>query len=390
VPEERTPPGRLAIGAAVAGLVGLLLATFVLTSRGSLDPTSGAAPEPLPTASPEPEPEPEPAPPPEPEPEPEPPPDPDRHDAIEPPTDLPEPSAGPEGDAEPTPTPAPTEEPTSEGDSETALELALADYREACERLNSELAEASLAFPSSTRIALHDTDLVQATISLDLDRPPEDLIDAEEVATGKLLVSCTVEARLEGASRTFDIEGPGIQEPGWQRRSLVTADTVGWSWFVTPKRLGEHRLTLQLRPVLQIDDGGTEPTAQVLTEASIVERPILVQVSDPSLGARVVRSIESITEVLRTLEGLLLALAAVFLAAAAVKTGMWWRERKGQDSPQPPGGDEPEGNPGGVRKNLSPQSHGGAAASSATSVTPTSTPAATEQSTGSVERPRPR
>jgi hypothetical protein len=247
----------------------------------------------------------------------------------------------------------------------------LDDYREACERLDSELAAATLAVPSSMRMALDDSDLVQAAISLDVDVPPSRLIEAEDAATASILVSCTVEARLRGASGVFEVE-----EPGWLSRSLFTAQTVRWSWFVTPRRLGEHRLTLQFRPVLRVADG----TDQAFSEASILEETIQVTVVDSGLGDRVVRELEGTTRLLRTLEGVLLALAAVLVAAAAVKAGLWWRERRRQDKTRRPGADEPEGltrlqSP----EDDHPEASPGAAASSAAGATQSPDPTPPEK-----------
>jgi hypothetical protein len=244
----------------------------------------------------------------------------------------------------------------------------LADYREACERLNSELSVAAFAVPSTMRMTIDNSALVQAAISLDRNLSPANLIEVVDVTTGSILVSCIVEARLQGASGEFEIE-----EPGWQSRSLFTAQTVRWTWFVTPKRLGEHHLTLQLRPVLRIHDGWAEPTDESLTEASTFEESILVTVIDPSLGDRMVRSLEGTTRVLRSVEGLLLALAAVLVATAAVKGGLRWRERREKAGTRQHSGGavEPEGSTGlPSPEDGQPDEPRGPAASSAAGATP--------------------
>jgi hypothetical protein len=189
-------------------------------------------------------------------------------------------------------------------------------------------------FEPSRQMALDHPELVQAAVGLDARPPPETLIDAEDdVATDEILVSCSVEARLRSGPGVFELD-----EPEWVERNFTTADAAVWSWFVTPNRLGEHRLTLQLRPVLRIGD----ESDRFLTGASILERSISVTVADPDLWERLIRWLENATEVLRGLEGALLALAAVLAAGAAVKTGLWWRERHGRDRARRPEGDEAE------------------------------------------------
>jgi hypothetical protein len=185
----------------------------------------------------------------------------------------------------------------------------LEEIEERCEKLDFELADATLFFEPEERMVLDVAGEVEAHIVLDEADVPQMTLEDDEGT--RIRVSCTVEARLRGGEFSIDDEG-------WREENLRTASSVSWSWFVTPERLGEHRMTLEVRPVLLV--GATESTGTTLRE------PRTVEVVDAGFGARSLRWLRQITEALRTVEGLLLALAAVLVAAGLLgKT--WWRRR---------------------------------------------------------------
>jgi hypothetical protein len=186
----------------------------------------------------------------------------------------------------------------------------LDEIRERCEKLNFDLAYATLVFEPEQRMVLEVASEVAANLILDQDELGE--TDTEGDEGTRLIVSCTVEARLRGGEFSID-------DTDWKKESLISAtSSASWSWFVTPNRLGEHQLTLEVRPVLLIDQ----------EISTTVHERRTVTVVDSSFGARLLRWLGLTTDVLNTFERLLLAISAVLVAAAGVLASMWWRKRE--------------------------------------------------------------
>jgi hypothetical protein len=198
-----------------------------------------------------------------------------------------------------------------DGEGSGQDDLSLEEIQERCEKLDFELTDATLVFEPEEQMVVEVAAEVEARIVLDEAEFPETAIEDDEGT--RIRVSCKVHARLRGGEFSIDDEG-------WREENLLTASSASWSWFVTPERLGEHRITLEVRPVLAIDD--TESTGTTHREGRTVE------VVDAGFGARSLRWLRQITEVLRTFEGLLLALTAVLVAVAGLLGSLWWRRRE--------------------------------------------------------------
>jgi hypothetical protein len=155
-----------------------------------------------------------------------------------------------------------------------------------------------------------DPAAVAAAITLDVATPPDQVLrrpDAE--GESGFLVSCHVQARLRVSQYEFEVE-----ENSWIDRSLLTSDTVRWSWFVTPKVGGTQTLILQVRPVVVITDPDAS-TAPMVTEsdASIMELETTIHVAVP-WTERPQEIMSRLAAMFKVAEGLIKAITAVVLA----------------------------------------------------------------------------
>lgn len=204
-------------------------------------------------------------------------------------------------------------------------------YRERCERLNQELALANVAYNPAERMRRGNSQTIEAAVTLRTELPPQEILKTSEVVAKQLLVSCVIEAELRAAEAEFD-----VQPSGWQSESLLTSSTARWTWFVTPKRGGEHELILALRPVIAVEDKSENPRPlpSVAVDRAIMtgrstERPvastqpyrIMVDVSVPA-DQWVADKFDRTTVLLKSAKGMIVAftaLAGAIIALLAIR-----------------------------------------------------------------------
>jgi hypothetical protein len=229
----------------------------------------------------------------------------------------------------------PPEEPTNESDDSGSIDH-LQEARKRCEKLNAQGALADLAFDESHVMTVGESSRVEASLSLETDELSFEVPPGEDGRRKPVLVTCTVQARLLGAS-DFDISAVGDASPGgWIEHQLSTLTTISWSWFVTPHRVGTSELELQVQPVVQLRSGASATDTSV-SEASRATYPIDVRVRDEHLLAQVIRYVTAVTELLTTVEGMLAATLAVLVVGLALRARLFHGRRVEARRPVPTG-----------------------------------------------------
>ncbi|HEX6499841.1 MAG TPA: hypothetical protein VF054_12525 [Micromonosporaceae bacterium] len=200
----------------------------------------------------------------------------------------------------------------------------LSDYRHRCESLDSSLQQARVVYEPTKTMTRGESAAVAAAVTLNDIAPPEQVLHrANAISEPGFLVSCHVQARLRASSYEFDVD-----QPDWVDRSLLTADTARWSWYVTPKIGGEHTLVLQLRPVVKIrpERSGNESTAADL-DASIAEYETSVRVTVP-WTERPQETMSRLAATFKVAEGLVKAVTGLVVALGALLAALGVRKRR--------------------------------------------------------------
>ena len=150
----------------------------------------------------------------------------------------------------------------------------LADYIERCRKLDRDFEEANIVYDRTERMRRGDAKTIEVAVTLRTEVPPQQVLNSEGAIGSRVRVSCVVEAELRGAGEEF-----GIQEAGWQTRSLLTSPTARWTWSVTSKRGGGHELVFAVRPVITLKNDIGYPILSPQVEASEQTYRITVDVS---------------------------------------------------------------------------------------------------------------
>jgi hypothetical protein len=124
----------------------------------------------------------------------------------------------------------------------------LGAFRQRCLRETTSLDAASVFYTSPVRLAKarpHRFILEIRPAARSGDRSPGGL-----QRHGRILLACTVQARLLDVPDTLQV-APST----WQGRRFLPPDPARWTWVVTARTEGRTDTVLQLKPVVQIDDG---------------------------------------------------------------------------------------------------------------------------------------
>ena len=201
----------------------------------------------------------------------------------------------------------------------------LADYIEACRRLNRDLEEANVVYKDTESMRRADAHIIEAAATLRTKVPPQEILESEGAVGSRVRVSCKVEAELRGAESDFD-----IQQSGWQRRSLLTSPTARWTWSVTPKRGGDHELVLAVRPVISLEDEMSKALPPQDLEASAQIYRIMVDVSVPA-DQWLAEAFDRLTSLLTSARGMILAISVLAVAIYGLRATV--RRKRVKSSP---------------------------------------------------------
>jgi len=200
-----------------------------------------------------------------------------------------------------------------------------ADYIERCHHLNRDFEEANIVYSTTGRMRRADAQIIEAAATLRTELPPQEILESEDAIGSRVRVSCEVEAELRGAEADFD-----IQQPGWQKRSLLTSPTARWTWSVKPKRGGDHELVLAVRPVIVLEDEMGNPLPHRDLETSAQTYRIMLDVSVPA-DQWLAAGFDRVTSLLTSARGMILAFSA--LAAAIYGLRFAIRRKRAKSPP---------------------------------------------------------
>jgi hypothetical protein len=204
----------------------------------------------------------------------------------------------------------------------------LSAYRERCKNLNLDGGDARIVFERRLRMQRGDAETVTAAVTLNLTAPPETIlrrVGAQDEPG--LVVSCNVSARLVASKYEFKVD-----ETRWITRSLLTADTARWSWFVTPKIGGDHEIRLEFRPIL-----AARPEDPADIESAQAEdfdiRPVDISVHvDVAWDEWLNEQMSRLARTFKTGEGMVKAMTVLVVALTALGAALGIKRKKNKRS----------------------------------------------------------
>lgn len=222
-----------------------------------------------------------------------------------------------------TPNPAPTASPGEPGPTVQKFKDSdfpgLPEYIEECRRLNREFEEANIIYNATEYMRRGDAHTIEAAVTLQIEVPPQKILESEEAIGRRVRVSCAVEAELRASKEEFD-----IQEQGWQSQSLLTSPTARWTWSVTPKRGGTHELVLAVRPVITLDDdSATLPSFEASTQRYQIAADVSV-----TPYQRLIEGMDRLASLLTSAQGMVVAFTALVSAIIALRLTIRRRRAK--------------------------------------------------------------
>jgi hypothetical protein len=109
-------------------------------------------------------------------------------------------------------------------------------------------------------VKIHESTNYLAAVDIESEqRTPKELqIPGPTPESMKVQVACVLNARLiPPRDESLAIDGKtAIDEKDWIPRQFDSGGVVDWTWSVTGLKLGDHVLTLQVRPALQLGKNG--------------------------------------------------------------------------------------------------------------------------------------
>lgn len=197
-------------------------------------------------------------------------------------------------------------------------------YRRRCEALNRLGGRARVLYEPREEMTRGDTETVAAAVTLNQSAPRDQVLRrlgaAEEPG---VVVSCRLQAQLNASPYQFE-----VNEQGWVERSLLTAETVRWSWYVTSKIGGTHALVLNLRPIVRVRPRASTTEADVSVEDSNVQQyETSVHVNVP-WTERPQEIMSRLAATFKIAESLVQALTFFVVAAVSLGAALGVRRRK--------------------------------------------------------------
>jgi hypothetical protein len=202
----------------------------------------------------------------------------------------------------------------------------LATFKRRCHNLDLRGGRARVLYEPRMEMTRGDSEAVRAAVTLDPSTPADRVLHRTGAADEPgLVVSCRVQAQLTASKYQFDLD-----EKGWVQRSLYTADTARWSWYVTPKVGGTHTLTLRLRPIVKTQsEDRTAPASFSAENSNLQEYETTAHVDVPLLE-RPQETMSRLAATLKVAEGLVTALTALLAALIALAGVLGVRRRRKQ------------------------------------------------------------
>lgn len=183
--------------------------------------------------------------------------------------------------------PAPGRTPTEPPPTTTPYPTELAEFRKACAAgLPVDWREAQVDYPETLTAQVGVASIYEAAVDARDARPPADKviqIDEGTPTSKEIAVRCRLAAKLTASSEALTLE-PDDGE--WQYRDFSATGVVQWAWNVTPAKPVNQKLTLVLRPAIDMSspegrpestyglDGNTE--VRVFTDVVVRGTPLEV------------------------------------------------------------------------------------------------------------------
>jgi hypothetical protein len=202
----------------------------------------------------------------------------------------------------------------------------LPQYERRCEQLDLRGGLARVFYEASSEMERGNSDLVRASLTLNQSVPADEVLRSPDVAEEEaVVVSCRIQARLTASEYEFEID-----ETDWVERSLLTNDTVHWSWNVTPKLGGTHSLVLNVRPIMTTQEAdGTAGLLASAQSSNVQQYETDVHVKVP-WNERPTEFMTRLASTFEVAEGLVVALTGLIVALGALLAALGIKKRRDQ------------------------------------------------------------
>lgn len=230
----------------------------------------------------------------------------------------------------PSRTPPKSTEPSEPPSTTSPLE----EYKSRCRTATKELSPATVVWQQSYKMDLGREAVINVALTLRTSVPPSKILPgATSPAAERVLVACRVTGTLLINSGAFSVAS---ETPRVQSVEVLSSQDARWHWLVTPNREGTFNASVELRPVVSIQD---KPERRPL-EQSLPSRSFdaTVIVTGPAVPPD-----EAISDMISRWTGVLLKMTALLAAAAGLlgavhrlvyKTWLPWR-RPGKSKKEP-------------------------------------------------------
>lgn len=179
---------------------------------------------------------------------------------------------------------------------------------------------AQVDYPKALAAEVGKSSIYEAAVDARDARPPADqviAVSSDNAATKQVAVRCRLAARLIPSSDTLKVDP---DDSDWEYRDFSPTGVVQWAWNVTPTKPVDQKLTLVVRPA--IDLSGSE--GQASNSYGVGSNTEVRVFTDVSVEATL---IEKVAHWFETQWPLVLAIL-VALGAVAVPIWNWYQRRR--------------------------------------------------------------
>lgn len=140
----------------------------------------------------------------------------------------------------------------------------MSQFASRCVSAAKDFSKAEIFFDAQPTMRLNEPSQFRLAISATKDTLPGPMQSLQ--AQGKLLVTCTIDARL--------VIPPSVAETtptGWESRTYLAPDPSVWIWGVTPRTAGTILASLEVKPVVRLETpGGSIQDTDFKTQSYVV------------------------------------------------------------------------------------------------------------------------
>jgi len=138
------------------------------------------------------------------------------------------------------------------------------EYAQQCLEATKKFNNAQVVFDPKVSMIKDRSSTVTAVVTLNTQLPADDILPGVQASSRPVKVACEVEANLVVDSGEF-----GVSPSDFSSRSVLKDQDATWQWLVTPRRVGDFTIMLQLRPVVLVGENSDSLERHNVTVLSV-------------------------------------------------------------------------------------------------------------------------